>query len=141
VRVLKQDAWSAVARVFDSSWKRQYAKMLGMNLKRLAGRRLWLKQSLQIEVIDLREKWGKLLVNHGVEAGRGHRYKYGWNDEDEIEGSYRIGHKNSGAIFAHWDRVGGTEPAIRIKFQSMESFRWVSIRGYCDVPSVLGNLR
>ena len=38
-------------------------------LERLAGRRWLLKRSLQIEMIDLQEKWGKLM-NHGVERER-----------------------------------------------------------------------
>jgi len=62
--------WLAIARVFDSGWRRQYGEMWWINLERLAGRRWWVKRSLQIEMIDLQEEWGKL-VNHGVEGGRG----------------------------------------------------------------------
>ena len=62
--------WLAVARVFDSGWRTRYSEMLGINLERLAGKRWGLKRSLQIVMIDLREKWGNL-VNHGVEGGQG----------------------------------------------------------------------
>ena len=57
--------WLAVVRVFDSGWRGQYSEILGI-LERFAGRRRWLKRSQRIEMIDLPEKWRKL-VNHGVE--------------------------------------------------------------------------